>query len=50
LFYYYPLKACLFFNEKQKWGGSGWEGSMEEVVEEGKTAIRINDMKKIYFP
>lgn len=26
IFYYFLLKACLFPKERQKWGGSWWEG------------------------
>jgi hypothetical protein len=40
LFYYCPLEACLFSNEKQKWREdiSGWEGRWGHLggVETGK--------------
>jgi hypothetical protein len=25
IFYYYHFEACLFFHERQKWGGARWE-------------------------
>jgi hypothetical protein len=42
LFYYYPLEACLFSDEKQKGGGSYGRVGGEELggVEGGRSVIR----------
>lgn len=42
LFYSHPLEACLFSNESQKGGGSGWEGSGEEWKGVERMIIRIH--------
>lgn len=45
--YYYPTEACIFSNERQNWGGSGWEGSGgESGVGGGETVIRRYCVRK----
>jgi hypothetical protein len=41
LFHYYSLQAGLFSNEKQKGGGSRWEGRWGGTGGLGETVIRI---------
>jgi hypothetical protein len=49
LFFYYPLEACLFSNERHKAGGPEWkggEGHKLERVERGETVIKVYYMRK----
>lgn len=44
IFYYYPLEACLFFNERQGWiwmGGELRRGAGKSRGREGETIISI---------
>lgn len=51
IFYYYPLDAFWFSNDRKKWGCSRTEGRCVELEgEEGwKTEIMIYTIRKNYF-